>query len=153
MGARITTPPYRPITLVHGFLYSIGIQWTIPDSIWTLVELDTIGAGYTDAIEDTVNHRIIVPEAGFYLVKGQTLFSTVTDGRKFELRIFEDGADLRVRSVCHSGLADGVSISTGSNIYLHAGAYVDLWVQHNCAILPELQGGHAITFLAVQRVR
>jgi hypothetical protein len=137
-----------------GKLYLGTDQLNLVNGAMTLVELDTISAGFTDGIEDIANHRITPGVAGFYDVKGQVYFKDVVADTRYIASIRVNGVTT-LFSACHQASIVGyLSAACSGHCYLAATDYVELMAQ-------SLSGNNTVdilsaefrTFLSVQRIR
>ena len=156
MSQGIIQPPayQRP----SGKLYLGSEQINLVDMTETLVELDTIPAGYTDGVENVVTHRITPGVAGFYSIVGQVYFVGCIANKSYYslIRLNAAGAWLCDRGVHTGGLVGHAvaAICILPNQYLSKTDFVSLWAQSNAGVdTVDITQTEPRTFLALQRVR
>jgi len=152
MNTKITPAPayQRP----SGKLYLASNQFNLVDGASTIVELDTIGTGFTDGIEDTVNHRITPGQAGFYNVIGQVTFTSVVADKAYDVGLYVNHATWINYNRSYVGGGVHYSVPVAALVKLTATDYLEL-------IAVSRSGGDTVdilasaydTFLSVQRVR
>ena len=57
----------------------------------TVVNLDTIPAGFVDGVEDTVNHKIIIPQTAIYLITAGLVWSNFVANKRYTITIYNNG--------------------------------------------------------------
>jgi len=153
MNTQIIRPPafQRP----SGKLYLTGDQLNLVDTVWTLVELNTIFGHYTDGIENVATHRITPGVAGFYSIVGQVFFKNLLGDRIYGAAIRISNVDV---SIFHQNTGpSGTSCSALCNLpneKLSAVDYIELFAASFSGInTVDIAEGLAYTYLSVQRVR
>lgn len=153
MGNQIISPPafQRP----SGKLYLGSDQLNLVSASMTIVELDTIAAGYADGIENTGTHRITPGVAGFYSIVGQVWFKNVIADKWYGSAILINAATLECETTIHSSYAAAVTaLSCTPNLYLTATDYVRLAAWSGAGVdTVDICLGRPRTFLCLQRVR
>lgn len=137
-----------------GKLYLASTQLDLVNGIWTKVLLETIGANFTDGIEDTVNHRITPGRGGFYDIKGQVTFTNIVTPRLYIAALKISGTDLICINDGSASAGDHYSVPVGHLIKLSVTDYIEL---HAMSVsgdnTVDVRAGSAYTFLSIQRVR
>lgn len=149
MGAHATRPlANRPSLRVY-----LGTdQLNIPDTTWTLIDIDT-----NDALFD-VNvapiFRVGLDKPGYYLVLGSVHFKSVIADKTYKVAIRKSD-DQYVRSVqVHSANVDDLIVQVGGEICFGPGTYVELYVYLNVgAGTVDIDADEWGTFLRAQRIR
>ena len=137
-----------------GKMYLTGSQLNLADSVWILVELDTIPAGFTDGIEDVVNHRITPGVAGLYSVMGQVQFREVVADKKYQVAIWITGGAAEAYSIVQASIADRITANCQTILNLSATDSMELKVASIAGVnTVDLWGGIGETYFCVQRVR
>ena len=137
-----------------GRLYLGSNQLNLVNNIATIVALDTIGAGFTDAIEDTTLHRITPGYAGFYNIVGMVTFLNIVAARNYAACILVNSVVSYCYHVSWAGGGTYYGIPVGDEIKLTATDYVQLIaVSISGDNTVDLSAGLHQTFLSVQRVR
>ena len=127
----------------------------IVDATDTLVLLDAIQAGFTDGIEDTVNHRITPAVAGYYSINGQVRLQELVANVVYQVFVKISGALLLgCENWVHSSNVNSMMLRCGMpSYYLTATDYLELWVHFYCgANTVDISSAYS-TCLAIQRVR
>ncbi len=135
-----------------GRLHRTGTQSDIAQSTLTKVLLATISTGFTDAIEDTGNNRILPGVAGYYMVFGSVHWINTADAKTYTSMIYLNGANIR-QNLEHTGTADSIVTRVSGLVKLTNTDYLELWAYTNDGGLPDIQAGSVDTFLSLHRVR
>jgi len=152
MSIKITPAPahQRP----SGKLYLSTDQLNLVNNTWTKVALDTIAAGFSDGIEDTVNNRITPGYAGFYDLKGLVTFVNIVAARNYRAAIKISNTTWHSVKYSWAGGGTYLGVPVGDLVKLTATDYVELLVMSqsgdNTVDIASLE---RLTFLSVQRVR
>ena len=132
---------------------SLGIkQNNLPTGVWTKVELDVIGTGFTDGIEDTDNHRITPGVEGLYLIIFQ-LHSTPAAPVDTSVAVYKNGAFeiLRRDTVSYSS---STHIDGSDVVYLDDDDYIELYAKLSVVgDSGDIINGNHQTYLVVQRIQ
>ena len=137
-----------------GKLYLSSDQLNLVHNTWTLVELDTISAGFTDGIEDTTNHRITPGVAAFYDVKGKVCLTNVIADRSYYAAVRINGSDWKDVDYAQAAIAELLTLRSTSHLYLSATDYLELMVISLAGVnTVDVYAGESRTCLSVQRVR
>lgn len=137
-----------------GKLYLSADQLNLVSGEWTLIELDTISANFTDGIEDTTNHRITPGQAGFYDIKGQAYLSQIIAGKRYQLAILVNGTIYKYYTELPGGLTNYLTLLVAAHFYLAAADYLELVILSIAGVdTVDLLGSEPYTFMSVQRVR
>jgi len=137
-----------------GKLYLGARQYNLVDSVVTLVELDTIPAGFTDGIEDTANHRITPGVAGFYDIIGNVIFLGTVPSRHFLTLVRLNGASTIIRACNQSSKLVELSVNAHALYYLSDTDYLEMnVVSYSGDNTIDIHENEEYTFLSVQRVR
>jgi len=137
-----------------GRLYLDNNQLNLVDGVKTLVELDTISAGFTDGIEDTAGHRITPGQAGYYHIIGSAMFANAVADRGYVVYIRRSGGVSLAQNNSWSGGGGYFSAVTACLAKLTATDYIELCVRSDAGVdTVDLLGKIYATFLSVQRVR
>lgn len=148
----ITRPPCweQP----SGKLYLNTNQLDLVNNIWTVVELNSLTAGFTDGIEDPTNHRITPGVAGFYDVKGQMWFMNVIADKRYLVKILKNAATNVVTGCLQASIAEYLCVACAAHVYLSATDYLELMAQSRAGVdTVDILAGVEFTHLSVQRVR
>jgi len=152
MTTRITPAPayQRP----SGKLYLSAEQPNLVSGDITLVELETIAAGFADGIEDTANHKITPGVAGFYLLTGRVTFVNVVADRGYDANIRINGATYACFNYNWCGGGTRFSLPLAALVKLTATDYLELMARSVAGVdTVDVSGGLHNTFLSIQRVR
>lgn len=137
-----------------GKLYLSADQLNLVNNTWTLVELDAIGAGFADGIENTGTHRITLVVPGFYTLLGQVTFKNAVVDCSYDARLYLNGSTLLLLNYNFSGRDGLYSVPVSCPYKFNATDYVELWARSiSGGDTVDIAGGVAFTFLSVQRVR
>jgi len=153
MSTQIIRPPafQKP----SGMMYLSADQLNLLDNTETLVELNTIWAGFNDAIENIVTHRITPGKAGFYSIVGQVRFKSVVADKSYHALIRRNTAAIIQNNASHSSDVLGLTaVCVVPNWYLAADDYIELYAVSNAGVdTVDIDSAELRTFLAIQRVR
>lgn len=147
-----------PAQIPTGRIYLEATQHNVPDGSFQKILFDTISAGFTDGIEDIVNHRILPGVAGFYSVFASLELEGLIDQKMYNIHLTKNGflqAHVHhVSPMTGGGTANHLTLHVSSVIYMTAISYFEVGLYHNDAthnvdVLGETTG----SYLAVQRVR
>ena len=137
-----------------GGMYLSVEQSNLVHNVWTFVELDAISAGFTDGIEDIVNHKITPGVAGYYLIIAQLCLLRLIADKNYRLTIRISDATSIADSYVHSSVVDSLSINCTTIVYLGAADYVQIGVTSMAGVdTVDILANPRYTFLRVQRVR
>ena len=137
-----------------GKLYLGSDQLNLIDEVPTEVLLDTIGTGFTDAIENTVAHCITPGQAGYYLVLGAVMFLNVVAAKNYRSGVLVNSTDYYNSPMYYAAGGVYFSVPTFDLIKLTATDYVQLIaISYSGDNTVDIQSGITSTFLSVQRVR
>lgn len=105
----ITSPP-PTILKPSGCLFLGQNQNNLPIDVWTDVELNTISSGFTDGIEDTVNHKITPGVAGLFLLIGRISFVEIIGDYEYGCAIELNGGGTLIENWGHSSLEADLNV-------------------------------------------
>lgn len=151
MNTQIIRPPtfQRP----SGGLNLGTVQSNLVNGVPTLVELDTIMAGFNDGIENTVTHRITPGRAGFYSIAGNLMLENLIADKYYKVILKVNGTTI-LQNNFHSSSIDlcGNQISLPSH-YFSRTDYAELWAISYAGVdTVDILAG-IYTCLVLQRVR
>lgn len=128
-------------------------QTNLVDGVTTLVALDKIVTGFTDAIENIGTHRITPGVAGLYLVSAAVEFNFVVADKAYRLAIYKsDSSKLWVTN--HSKTTDMLSVNVTKLMYFNSTDYIELKAVSNAGVdTVDILDGERYTYMQVQRVR
>lgn len=161
MGQFITTPPLAVPNQPRGKLSLSANQSIAFGGGAVILQLNKIGANFSDGIEDTVNYRILPGVAGWYLFTASIIWESGQANTKYDLIVTKSGINC--------GNNEQVCVLTGGTgahftekitdvIYLTAVNWLDLRCAnyHGSINATALYGGSPSaefhTFLTVQRI-
>lgn len=145
---------YPDVLRPSGKLYLAIGQLNLVDGVHTLVALDGIGIGFTDGIEDTVNHRITPGYAGFYIVLGMVTFDNVVAAKNYVAGIKISGGVWECLNIGWTGGGRYLSVPVSALVKLTATDYVELWAKSDSGDNTVDVYAHIFcTYLMIQRVR
>jgi len=135
-------------------MYLANEQVNLVNGAWTLVELDTISAGFADGIEDTVAHVIAPGVAGFYHLIGQVTFNSVIADKRYQVRLVHNISGSVVYRPAHASNVFLLSVPINAHVYLPAAGEIRMDARSDSGDnTVDLQENEVYTFLSVQRVR
>lgn len=144
------------ITVNHkpsGGLSLNGDQLDLVDGDTVLVELNLVRPGFTDGIEDTVNHRITPAVAGLYLIEGSITLKNCVADKKYRGLISKNGAGFANRYV-QSSILDFLTIPLSALKWLSDSEYIDMRVTSYAGEnTVDVNGSTAYTWLELTRIR
>jgi len=148
-----TRPPaahQRP----SGKLYLSVDQLDLVNDTLTLVKLNVIPGGFTDGIEDTVNHRITPGVAGFYNVIGLVTFKNTVTNCCYDSGIKVSGLLFGGFNYGHTASLWLFSSPVFALLKLDVTDYIELWARSISGDnTVDISGNAWSTYLSVQRVR
>ncbi len=152
MSTKIT--PGRAHNKPSGKLYLSDHQLNLVNTVLTVIELDTIPAGYADGIESTALHRITPGQAGFYIALGQVTFKSTVADKDYRVYIYRsDGIYICSSSKRCSG-GDLFTFPLSAEVIMTVDQYLQLQARsYSGDNTVDIQSGIGYTFLSVQRVR
>jgi len=137
-----------------GGMYLSVEQSNLIHNTWTFVELDAISAGFTDGIEDVVNHKLTPGAAGFYIVIAQVCLLNLIADKNYRVTIRISDATSVADSYAHASTEEYLTIACAALLYLSATDYVQMGVVSMAGVnTVDVLGNPRYTFLSVQRVR
>jgi len=143
-----------PQQIPSGKLYLSSDQLNLVSGAATDVELDTIADGFTDGVEDTVNHRITPGVAGFYDLKGMVTFKNVVADKSYYTIIKHSVSGTLVTVKGHASRSEDLSVPATVHVYLPADGYLTLQaISYAVVDTVDINSGERQTFLSIQRVR
>lgn len=146
--------PSRAKQRPSGKLYLSATQSNLVDGVITVVELNTVVTGFTDGIEDTVNHKITPGHAGFYHITGMVTFLNPVAARSYYAAIILNNDDYRCFHISWAGGGTYFSVPVAALVKLTVTDYIQLWARSDSGDnTVDIQPGVHLTFLSVQRVR
>jgi len=147
----IQAPAYQKPS---GKMYLGSNQLNLVNGAITLVELDTVGTGFTDGIEDTANHKITPGYAGFYIIIGMVTFMNLVIDRSYDAGVLITGAAYLPFVHDFSGRDDYYTVPVSCLVKLNATDYIELYARSMSGDnTVDILAGEAYTFLSIQRVR
>jgi len=153
-AANVNIPAQTP----NGRLYLEASQQNIADGLFVKILFDSISAGFTDGIEDVVNHRIFPAVAGWYQVNAYLVLEGLIDTKKYQIHVTRSGILVAYAEYLSpiTGTSTNYHLSLGVSdvIKLTALQYLEVGIFHNDATeIVDVLGEEAGSFLSVQRVR
>lgn len=126
-----------------------GVQ-SIPDSTFTKVKFDTVTYDPYGTFDITTNYVFTVPTPGYYDIRSNVLFSSMTDAKRMILRIYKNGSTLLTESQAQTGAAadDGLTISDIQ--LLAAGDTIQVQCYQTTGGAINISNNTAQTFLAIR---
>jgi len=153
-AANVNIPAQTP----SGRIYLETTQEDIADGLFVKILFDSISAGFTDGIEDLVNHRIFPAVAGWYQVNAYLELETLIDTKKYSIHLTRSGILVAhgeyMSPVTGASSAYHISLGISDVVKLTALQYLEVGINHNDATESvHVLGEETGSFLSVQRVR
>ena len=129
-------------------------QENLVSGAYTLVELDTIPADYTDGIENIGTHRITPGQPGFYAIVGQVHFMGVVADTSY-ITIIEVNGSYVCNHIVDASQVGAISVpAVLPNIKIGLTDYIELFAKSMAGVdTVDIDSTPYRTFLSVQRVR
>ena len=133
-------------------------QQNIPDGFFVKILFDTITPGFTDGIEDLVNHRILPGVAGWYQFNAALLIESLIDGCRYCIDVTRNGTVIShgafLSPITMTSSGHHITLSISDVCYLTAFQYLEVGIDHeDVTEIVDVLGVTTGCFLSVQRVR
>jgi len=153
-AANVNVPAQTP----NGRLYLENSQQNVQDGLFVKILFDSISAGFTDGIEDVVNHRIFPGVAGWYQVNAYLLLESLIDACRYAIHVTRSGILVAhaeyLSPKTGTSTAYHISLGVSDVIKLTALQYLEVGIHHlDATEIVDVLGEETGSFLSVQRVR
>jgi len=146
-AANVNIPAQTP----SGRMFLNNAQ-VIPTGVPTVIELDSISAGFADGIEDIVNHWILPGVAGFYQFNASIQIDATASDILYILSVFKN-VTVIAQDQIHSFGIENVTLNVSDIVKLTNLESLHLKLTHTKGSDETVSNVESKTFLSVQRVR
>lgn len=131
--------------------YASAGTYSIPDSTWTKLQLNTEVYDTLSEYDPTTNYRFTASKTGKYLITATAIMSGLVSGKLFQIAIYKNGSSYK-----QDGKQSANNGFTFSSIHaivdLAANDYVEVFVNQDSGGALNVNGGSTVTYVMGQRL-
>lgn len=132
-------------------VYASAGTYSIPDSAWTKVQLNSETYDLGGEFDSTTNYRFTAAATGKYLITAAAIMTSLASGKLFQIAIYKNGVIYKQDGKQSAGNSFTYS-SISAMIDLTAGDYVEIFVFQDSGGALNISGGSSVIWAMGQRI-